>query len=357
MDKKFDFNDIALVPSVLSPISSRRDVCPFINGPWSSILPLFASPMDTVIDNRNSADFAGHIKVCLPRGFNNLANIGFVPNVFVSISLEEFETFVDNLFYNKHKSLGHKTPYQQRVLVDIANGHMKRLYDLVKEFCELRTEADDIQLMIGNIANPLTYHRYAELGVDYIRVSIGSGNACLTSANIGVHYPMASLIQECYDIKTRRKYNTKIVADGGFRNFDDIIKALALGADYVMLGSILNKTLESCAPVKLFKKLPLSSNAARSLWNKFPSMRKYFYKSYRGMSTKEVQRSWGKQNVITAEGISTTNKVEYTFSSWCQNFESYLRSAMSYCGAYTLEDFKNTKTIFITENAMKRYKK
>ena len=73
--------------------------------------------------------------------------------------------------------------------------------------------------------------------------TIVHNSGCLTSANTGVHFPMASLIYECYQYKKKESYNTKIVADGGFRNYDDIIKAIMLGADYVMLGGILNKCL------------------------------------------------------------------------------------------------------------------
>ena len=73
--------------------------------------------------------------------------------------------------------------------------------------------------------------------------TIVHNSGCLTSANTGVHFPMASLIHECYQYKKKGNYNTKIVADGGFRNYDDIIKAIMLGADYVMLGGILNKCL------------------------------------------------------------------------------------------------------------------
>jgi NAD(P)H-dependent flavin oxidoreductase YrpB (nitropropane dioxygenase family) len=211
--------------------------------------------------------------------------------------------------------------------------------------------------MIGNIANPTTYEKFAELGVDYIRVGIGGGSGCLTSANTGVHYPMASLISECYQIKKKRSYKTNIVADGGFRNYDDIIKALSLGADYIMLGGALNKCLESCSPVYFNKWIKLNDSTTTYIWNNLPYLRKYMYKKFRGMSTKEVQKKWGRDKLITSEGISKYNKVEYTLDKWLENLQDYLKSAMSYTNSRNLEEFKDTEYIFITENALKRYYK
>jgi isopentenyl diphosphate isomerase/L-lactate dehydrogenase-like FMN-dependent dehydrogenase len=233
---------------------------------------------------------------------------------------------------------------------------MEKLYKLTEKFVKHRKNSNQ-KLIVGNIANPNTYRKFAELGVDYIRVGIGGGSGCLTSANTGVHYPMASLIKECYEIKKSNNYETKIIADGGFRNYDDIIKALALGADYVMLGGVLNKTLESCSETKLFKLIPISEKQSKYIWEKFPKMRKYFYKNFRGMSTKEVQKKWGKTKLTTSEGISKYNKVEYTLDGWTENFKDYLKSAMSYTNSRNLEEFKETEFVLITQNALNRYHK
>jgi hypothetical protein len=75
------------------------------------------------------------------------------------------------------------------------------------------------------------------------------------------------------------------------------------------------------------------------------------------MSTKEVQRKWGKKNLTTSEGIVKYNQVEYTLGSWIDNFKDYLKSAMSYTNSSTLEEFKDSEFIFITENALKRFNK
>lgn len=186
--------------------------------------------------------------------------------------------------------------------------------------------------------------------------TIVHNSGCLTSANTGVHFPMASLIYECYQYKKKESYNTKIVADGGFRNYDDIIKAIMLGADYVMLGGILNKCLESCSTTKLFG-ISLSENLSKYIWNNHKWLRKNLKKSFRGMSTKEVQKKWGRINLKTSEGIVKTNPVEYTLGQWTENFKDYLKSAMSYTNSKTLDEFRESEFVFITKNALNRFNK
>ena len=342
MQPKFDFKDITIVPEILSDISSRKNINIFNS---DGRLPIIVSPMDTVVSDENcDIFFEMGLEVCTPRTISPKND-----RIFTSVSLDEFEEIVD--WYH---TLSDEAEFC--ILVDVANAHMNKLYELSKKFINMRTNPNH-KLMVGNIANPITYEKYAQIGVDFLRVGIGGGQACLTSANTGVHYPMASLIAECYEIKKKNNYKTRIVADGGFKNYDDIIKALVLGADYVMLGSVLNKTLESCSDTMLFKHIKLNNSTSNYIWNKFPSMRKYFYKKYRGMSTKEVQKKWGKKRLTTSEGISKYNKVEYTLNGWVNNFKDYLKSAMSYTNSNNLEEFKNSQYVFITENALKRFHK
>jgi glutamate synthase domain-containing protein 2 len=150
-------------------------------------------------------------------------------------------------------------------------------------------------------------------------------------------------------------YNpAKIVADGGMQNYSDIIKALALGADYVMVGSLFNKAIESCGDNYLWGKIKVNQEVANLAYdNKIP-----VYKKFRGMSTKEVQKKWGKETLTTSEGVIRFRQVEYTLAKWIENFEDYLRSAMSYSDAITLEDFiGQANVIKITNNAYNRFKK
>lgn len=344
MDKKYDFDDITIIPAIISHINTRKDINILT---IDKKLPLIVSPMDTVINETNYKLFLDlGLEVCIPR--NMRINDEDVDKCFISYGLEEIETI---LAFNK------KLP--NKVLIDVANGHSNRVFTCVKKI----KEEYHIELMVGNVANPRTYKEYCKIGVDYVRIGIGAGHACTTSANSSIHYPMASLVKECYDIKSHYNYNTKIVPDGGFKNFDDIIKAIGLGADMVMLGSIVNKSFESCSDFLIKTEngdyLNISNQRSNDIIkenyhdNGIP-----LYKKFRGMSTKEVQKSWNKKELRTSEGIIIYNKVEYMFSSWLENFKDYLTSCMSYTGDQDIKDFTgNVEFVFITDNAHKRFNK
>jgi GMP reductase len=326
----FDFNDVLLMPSKTSPINSRKEV----NAKQGYYLPLFTAPMDTVISEDNSNQFfLNSIMACLPRGENGNSE------AFKSYSLSGIRADLKYL-----QPTG-------KYLIDVANGHMSELVDTIKL---VKERYPKISLMVGNIANPETYKVLSLAGADYIRVGIGNGNGCLTTQQTAVGYPMGSLIVNCYRASMALDKPAKIVADGGMKSYSDIIKALALGADYVMVGSLLNKTIESAGDNYLFKHIKVPQRWAEWLYKrKFP-----IYKKFRGMSTKEVQKKWGRKQLKTSEGVTRVRKVEYTLESWTNNFEDYLKSAMSYCGARNLEEFIGyAKFNLITQNAHSRFKK
>jgi IMP dehydrogenase/GMP reductase len=336
-DVKIDWDDISLIPDVISNINSRSEIDPFINNK----LPLFVAPMDMVVNSKNAENFYENgINVCLPRSikYDDLLN----KNYFYSYGLDEIIDIVKNNGFLPNK-----------VLIDVANGHMKKLLDIARIIKKER----NIELMAGNIANPKTYREYCEIGIDYIRVGIGGGSVCTTSANVSIHYPMASLIMECNNISKEYDNPTKIVADGGFKNYADIIKAIALGAHYVMLGSIFNKAIESAGNNYLYQNEKYSSINEQQAIELF-NLGENIYKYYRGMSTKEVQKHWNKKELKTSEGITKYNKVEYTITSWVENFTDYIKSAMSYCGAKNLNEFRGeAEWVIISQHAFNRFNK
>jgi hypothetical protein len=155
---KYDWNDISIVPESLSDISSRKEIDPT----WSGKLPLFTAPMDKVIDETNVSDFVkNNINICLPRHvkYDVLKNEDY----FYSYGLDEIIDLLNN-----------KSQLPKRVLIDVANGHMLKLWQTAKLIKE--EFGDKVELMVGNIANPDTYRKYCEIGVDYIRVGIGGGS-------------------------------------------------------------------------------------------------------------------------------------------------------------------------------------
>lgn len=360
----YGLNDVWLTPAKLSRIEHRSQCDPFIDGNY----PLFTAPMNSVVDANNYQVFLdNHIHPIIPRGVDYSVRWNLSTKVFVAVSLDEFEGFVHNLESKDDKK-------QRFVCIDIANGHMKKLIDLCKS--AKQKFGNQLVLMTGNIANPDTYFDYAEAGIDYVRASIGSGNSCITACNTGVYFGQASLIKQLADKKWELmqaigsakdlhvdcpfKSIPLIVADGGFSSFDRIIKALALGADYVMVGKLFAQSEEACGEIQtvecLSKEAFLKSNPnlPRNLkWIYDDKKGRYCtsYRLYYGMSTKRAQKETGKvDNLRTSEGIEFYIPVLYSLASWCDNFKSYLQSAMSYTDSFNLEEFKNAKYTIVSQS-------
>jgi len=342
---QFDFDDILIVPKYKTHINSRYQG---IQLPKK--LPLFTAPMDTVVNEYNYQIFldAG-IGVTLPRTIKHDYIIDLPHGVFVSMGFSDLDHELKTSLRNIRKDA--------HILIDVANGHMQKVFDYARDIKRWRP---DIVLMVGNIGNPKTYEWYAKAEcVDYIRVGIGNGGGCLTTKQSGIGYPMASLINATYETKKKfikenpDKKAPAIVADGGMKDYSDIVKSLALGADYVMIGSIFNKCLESCAQNYLYK-IRINKKLASYFFAKGYSVKKYF----RGMSTKDAQKAMGKTSFKTSEGVVRYRKVEYRLDGWVENFNHYLRNAMSYCDAKTLQNFiGDTDAIQITTKAYDRFNK
>jgi len=346
---KFDFNDVVIVPKVETEIRSREECIPYTKygDKLDGNLPLIAAPMDTVVSVENYYQYVKNgIIPCIPRGQYRPTAYNH-PISFHSFGLCDVQKSLYGTREQRSNSIFKKYNY---ILIDIANGHMKKLRELVGE---IKLHHPNVVLMVGNVAHPDTYVALANAGADYVRCSIGTGAGCTTAANVAINYPTGSLITECREKKIKHGLNAKIVADGGMRNYSDIIKALALGADYVMIGSLFNKAIESAGFNYLYG-VKISDKLAKTLWRyNFPVKKKY-----RGMSTKAVQRSWGKTKLVTAEGITKYQKVEYTLEQWTENFIDYLKSDMSYSNAKTLNDFIGLADYCqITKNAYDRFNK
>lgn len=335
MNIKFDLNDITLVPAVFSEINSRSEIS-------LEYFPLITAPMDLVVSNENVKKFLDlNFNVAFPR--QEYLDPKYEDIVFKSYGLDEIESLINS-----------KAVLNNKILIDVASAHTKRLYNISKRI----KEEYDVELMIGNIGNPKTFLEYSKINVDYTRISIGTGSACLSSQQLSINYPIGSLIQECREIANEIGSKTKIIADGGFKSYADIIKALALGADFVMLGGILSKSFEACSDNYLRVDDYYGKIADNDLALQYFKEGKEIYKYYRGMSTKEVQAKWGKKNLRTAEGISKYNKVEYMLGSWVENFNDYLKSAMSYCNAKNLSEFiGKAEYVHITQEARNRFNK
>lgn len=371
----YSYNDVMIKPAIISNVSSRSKCNPFLE---NGKLPIFTAPMSTVVNLENRQLFEdNHINTILPRNidFNERFN-SVLRGEWAAFSLNEFiEKFCGYTYITNNTN----TPW--RVLIDIANGHMEKLYDAVVE--AKGAHGDKIEIMVGNIANPETYRIAYDLGVSYIRCSIGSGCGCISSSNTAIHYPIASLIDDIYQIKKEinsditkkslelfpdddvaalewvekeKEKMPKVIADGGIRNYSDVIKALALGADYVMIGGLLASLLESAGDI-------CALNDDGTLHKKFENQTRIkekllkhgwegTYKEFYGMASKEGQISINGEKTKTSEGIKKYLPVIGTVEQWTKNMSDYLRSAMSYCNIEDIKRFnpENVDLILISNN-------
>lgn len=370
-EMKYSYNDVMVKPSVISTIEHRAECNPFDE---DGNLPLFTAPMDTVvgIDNFNTFQEHGIIPI-LPRTCKEEDRIEFSRcGKWAAFSLQEFEKW----FLGECTLKDEKTPL--RALIDIANGHISKLYELVR--ASKRVYGDSIKVMVGNIANPDTYRICVESRVDYVRCSIGTGAGCLSSSNVAIHYPIASLIYEIAAIKNEliergadKDMLTKIVADGGIRNYSDVIKSLALGADYVMVGSVFAKMLESAAPKNAnsdeWYSLPITTRLGdltdfvleNGGWKAKYDGKEIFLgdisATFYGMASRAGQIAMKGKKVHTSEGIERRLPVTYTMGSWVNNMIDYLRSAMSYTNSKTLDDLRNAEIVLVSKNTLESVNK
>lgn len=389
-DIKLNYDDITIVPEVLTDIESRSECDPYTEDGY---LPIFASPMTSVVSFDNVKDFNNARIMCvIPRSYSLNDRLMYMfstnGNVnFVSFSLKEAEdVFLINSDAERYNLMRRfmigaseienldDIKYPFRMCIDLANGHMRKLLDVVKGIKKMW--GGSIEIMTGNIANPKTYEEYEKAGVDFCRLSVGTGSVCSTSSNVGVHYSIFSLLSEVYEIKKKINGKCKIIADGGIKGFRDIQKAL-IYADYVMIGGLFNKAIESAGKttygksyfnirgykiLRPFKTLftygkEIKRKDFESVYKRVKSGKLTVFKELFGQSTKIAQaivasaNSQTLKSLKTSEGLFKYQKVEYTLKGWSDNETDFLRSAMSYTDSKTLDDFKESQWIQITKRA------
>ena len=363
---RYGYNDVMIQPAVVSDINHRSECNPYIE---DGMLPIFTAPMSTVVDTQNyDLFYENHLFAILPRNINwEIRKEWIYKGKWVAVSLGEFEDFIckEDNFCQCPKD------YHLRIVIDVANGHMKKIFRLS---CLAKIiHGNHLEIMSGNIANPKTYDDYCGAYIDYVRVGIGGGAGCITSSNTGIHDGIASLLNDINSYKAYRKANgkfyTKVIADGGIRGYSDVIKALALGADYVMIGSLLAQTVESAAPIYKKNKIgavatepfsevttkdirPLNEDKCLGKWvDKNGKVYGHLYKEFYGMASKYGQISINGEKTKTSEGIKKELEVTTNLDTWVDNMTAYLRSAMSYCNITDVKCFTPTNvTVQVISN-------
>ena len=367
----YELRDVAVMQAPVSFCNHRGDVNPFIEVCDREVYPIFVSPMASVTDQNNyKVWIENKLTPVIPRSVqkseNNPNGLTFeermelAKETFVSISLKEAQNNLLNYLNDYICDVDYNKYY---ICIDIAHGTLSELYDVCKTLKSLYM--DHIVLMTGNVANPSAYSFYADAGIDWMRVGIGGGSRCTSSANVSIHYGMATLLDQLNEERKSYAHShngnapTKIVADGGIGWFDDIQKALALGADAVMCGKIFAECEEACEPTywigchngnlpnKVHTKYESQWAAERAFSGSAAIIVRC--RDYYGMSSKRAQKqiSDDKCKLKTSEGIDKPVEVKYPVAKWIDNMQSYLRSCMTYTNSHTIKELRENAQVII----------
>ena len=322
MQEALTYDDVLLVPQY-SDIRSRSEID---LQTYNFKLPIISSPMDSVTESDMAI------------AMDKAGGLGIIHR-YNDISEQVQEVIKVKKQTNKvAAAVGISGDYLERsselikngcniLCLDVAHGHhilMKEALSILRKNC-----GDLVTIIAGNIATPQGYMDLSNWGADIIRANIGGGSICTTRVQTGHGFPGLQTVFDCRHIKESFNLKTGIIADGGIRNSGDIVKALAAGADFVMIGSLLAGTDETPGAVMI---------------NPENQMK---FKIYRGMASKEAQKDW-KGSYSSHEGVSSTVPYKGSVHDVLGDLERGIRSGLSYSGVRTIKQLQE-KAVWIKQ--------
>ncbi|ASS73542.1 IMP dehydrogenase [Tumebacillus algifaecis] len=222
------------------------------------------------------------------------------------------------------------------IVVDTAHGHSLGVINTVRE---IRAKYPDLQIVAGNVATGEATRDLIEAGASAVKVGIGPGSICTTRVVAGIGVPQITAIYDCASVA--REYNIPIIADGGIKYSGDIVKALAAGADIVMVGSLLAGTEESPGEMEIHQGR--------------------YFKVYRGMGSMGAMKEGSGDRYfqedakkLVPEGIEGRVPYRGALADIIYQMVGGIRAGMGYCGVATVEELRNnTRFIRITGAGLK----
>lgn len=214
------------------------------------------------------------------------------------------------------------------IAIDSAHGHSANVIKTVKD---LKRNFPNIEVMAGNVATAEATVDLIEAGADAVKVGVGPGSICTTRVVAGIGVPQITAVYNC--ALAAKKYGVPIISDGGIKYSGDITKAIAAGADVVMIGSLFAGTEESPGEMEIYQ--------GRS------------FKVYRGMGSIAAMRQGSKdryfqedQQKLVPEGIEGRVPFRGSLAETTFQLIGGLRQGMGYCGCRTIDELQ-TKTQFV----------
>ncbi len=225
------------------------------------------------------------------------------------------------------------------LIIDTAHGHSSRVIEAVRE---IKKRHPDTQLAAGNVGTAAATRELIDAGVDAVKCGIGPGSICTTRVVTGAGVPQITAINDC--VRAARNSGVPIIADGGVKFSGDVAKAIAAGADVVMIGSLFAGTEEAPGELILFQ--------GRS------------FKTYRGMGSigamregsrdRYAQETTSIESKLVPEGIEGRVPYKGTLAEMVTQLVGGLRSGMGYTGCRTIKEFQeNTSFIRITSAGLR----
>lgn len=322
--KALTYDDVLLVPQY-SDIESRSevDIGNALDDKIRLDLPVLSAPMDTVttVDMALAMRKGGGLGII--HRYNSIDDqCTMVKEAWECVDFVGAAVGVTGDYLKRASRVVHQGA---RVLcVDVAHGHHQLVERAIKSIKDMLN--DSVHIIAGNVATLEGFNALADWGADSVRCNIGGGSICSTRIQTGHGVPGLHTIFEC----AQSDRDAKIIADGGIRSSGDIVKALAAGADFVMVGSMLAGTDESPGDIIIG-----AMNTKR--------------KVYRGMASKEAQFDW-RGKCSSNEGISATVRYKGPVANILAGLGNGIKSGLSYSGVRTITELQ-AKAQFICQTS------
>jgi IMP dehydrogenase len=311
------YDDISLIPTEVSRIKSRTEAstnCSFLGLKLN--VPVISSPMDSVTG------------IEMAKELSNLGSLGIV---------NRFDSSLDSVLNSKNgkgikaisialntdlKTIEKIAAKNYLICIDTANANNKE----VLRKTEMIKKKFNVKVIVGNIAHGASLEQLENAGADAVRVGIGSGSVCTTSIQTGIGIGQVSSLLNILFARKDKKLKIKIIADGGVKSPGDVAKAIALGADVVMLGRMLSGTRETPGEVIKYN---------GQLWKK-----------YRGSASFGV-----KMRNEFIEGEETMVAYKGAVKSVIDGISDGLKSSMSYMNCFNLDELRKIETFAVLSNS------
>ena len=345
LKEAYTFDDLLLVPAKSEVVPKDVSLKSRITDKIELNVPIISAAMDTVTEFEMTAAMA------------RLGGLGFIhKNMTIETQVEMVEA-VKNMDVNETDSeatldaqgrlivgaaVGVGEDSMKRVdalvaaevdiiTVDSAHGHSKGVIETVKQ---IRTKYPELDIVGGNIVTAQGATDLIYAGANVVKVGVGPGSICTTRVVSGVGVPQLTAVNDVYEIA--KQYNVGVIADGGIKLSGDIAKAIAAGADCVMLGGLLAGTTESPGEIlEVYGKRVTNYVGMGSL----TAMQ-------RGSSDRYFQGGVNELKKLVPEGIEATVPYKGSIHEVIYQMSGGLRSGMGYCGCATIEAMK-TKAQFV----------